>query len=88
MADPERAPDASPDAAGAADPGAPAKPPVEAPQRTPAFRRALLAKLSHLGYAVWAVKDSFRLDEEWNSIVNVRADAILEPLERVAPERV
>jgi hypothetical protein len=88
MADPERKPDASPDSAGEAESAAPAKPLVEAPQRTPAFRRALLAKLPQLGYAVWAVKDSFRLDEEWNSIVNVRADAILEPLERVAPDRV
>jgi hypothetical protein len=87
MADPERKPDASPDA-GEAEAVVPPKPPVEAPQRTPAFRRALLAKLPQLGYAVWAVKDSFRLDEEWNSIVNVQADAILEPLERVAPDRV
>jgi hypothetical protein len=87
MADPERKPD-EPAAAGAGQQNAPeAKSPVEAPQRTPAFRRALLAKLPQLGYAVWAVKDSFRLDEEWNSIVNVRADAILEPLERVAPDR-
>lgn len=89
MADsePKPKPDESPDA-GPAESGTPAKPPVPAPERTPAFRRALLAKLPQLGYAVWAVKDSFRLDDEWNSIVNVRADAILEPLERVAPERV
>lgn len=87
MADPERKPDDA-GTPGTPEAGANAKPPVEAPQRTPAFRRALLAKLPELGYAVWAVKDSFRLDEEWNSIVNVQADAILEPLERVASDRV
>lgn len=87
MADPERKPDDA-GTPGTPETGANAKPPVEAPQRTPAFRRALLAKLPELGYAVWAVKDSFRLDEEWNSIVNVQADAILEPLERVASDRV
>ncbi len=86
MADQER----KPDEGAAAVPGPPVaipKPTVEAPQRTPAFRQALLAKLPQLGYAVWAVKDSFRLDDEWNAIVNVKADAILEPLETVAPDR-
>lgn len=88
-------PDDRPDEAGETPAPAPAPPAaqpgpapaVEAPKRTAAFRKGLLAKLPQLGYSAWAVKDSFKLDDEWNAIVNVKADAVLEPLEPLAPTR-
>jgi hypothetical protein len=69
----------------AAAPDAP--PPADVPARTPAFRKGLLAKLSVLAYEATSVKDSFRLDDEWNALVNRKADAVLEPLDGLAPRR-
>jgi hypothetical protein len=72
---------------------APASPPQAPPapratvKRTPQFRQDLLKKLPQLAYTSWTVKDDFRIDEEWDAVVNLRADAILGPLETIAPER-
>ena len=56
-----------------------------APKCNSAFRKALLARLPMLGYTSWQVKDSFRFEDEWSDLVNVNADSVLGPLERVAP---
>ncbi len=75
----------SPAEAGAETTGA--EKPVEGVKRTQRFRLALLAKLPKLGYTSWTVKDNFNIDEQWSTVVNLRADALLGPLETVAPER-
>jgi hypothetical protein len=55
-------------------------------RRTKQLREKLLTKLPQLAHASWTIKDDFRIDEEWSSIVNLRADALLGPLESIAPE--
>jgi hypothetical protein len=66
--------------------GNPTEAPAAAPKLTSAFRRTLLERLPRLGYTAWTVKDSFSLDDEWQAITNAKADAVLEPLEAVAPK--
>jgi hypothetical protein len=68
------------------DAGGPAKP-VSAPKRTAKFRAGLLEKLCTLGYTGWSVKDNLKIDAEWGGVVNLKADAVLGPLEQFAPER-
>ena len=70
----------------------PTEPPDAAPgptagvKRTQQFRMELLKKLPRLTYTSWTVKDNFHIDEEWSTVVNLRADALLGPLEAVAPQ--
>ncbi|WP_163995574.1 hypothetical protein [Pyxidicoccus caerfyrddinensis] len=71
--------------------GAPAEAPAStAPQveRGPKLRRALLAKLPRLGYHA-NIADAVKVDSdaELRSLVELEADALLEPLQRVAPRR-
>ena len=61
-------------------------PPGEGVRRTKQLREELLAKLPQLAYSTWTVKDDFRLDEELSGVIKSGADALLGPLERVAPE--
>jgi hypothetical protein len=58
-----------------------------APKRNPRFFRSLIDKLPKLAAPTRSVKDNFRIDEEWSSLGNLRADAVLGPLEKIAPER-
>jgi hypothetical protein len=50
----------------------------------PEFRRALLKKLPPLPYAGFGVTEAIRLDtdEDLKSVVQLDADAFLQPLER------
>jgi hypothetical protein len=80
-------PEADPSQAQAPGPATPATPAGPVVKRTPQFRQELLKKLPRLAYTSWTVQDNFRVDEEWDAVVNLKADAILGPLETVAPER-
>jgi hypothetical protein len=64
----------------------PAAPPP-ARRRDPRFRAELIERLPKLGFASWSAKEDFKVDEEWAGIVSLRSDAVLGPLEPLAPER-
>jgi hypothetical protein len=51
------------------------------------FRARLLEKLPKLGFASWSANEDFKVDEEWSGIVSLGSDAVLGPLEPLAPER-
>jgi hypothetical protein len=55
-------------------------------RRDPRFRAKLIEKLPKLGYSSWSAKEDFKVDEEWSGIVSLRSDAVLEPLEPLAPK--
>jgi hypothetical protein len=56
-------------------------------RRDPKFRVELIERLPKLGFASWSAKESFKVDKEWAGIVSLHSDAILGPLEPLAPER-
>jgi hypothetical protein len=78
-------PDRADDATVGAPPPTPPPPPGR--RRDHRFRARLLEKLPLLGVADWSAKDDFRVDEEWSGIVSLGSDAILGPLEPLAPDR-
>jgi hypothetical protein len=78
---PESAPTAGVGPAGATVPLVPTR------RRDQNFRLELVKRLPRLAASSWSVKENFKIDEEWGSVANLRADAVLEALERVAPER-
>ncbi len=53
----------------------------------PKFRVGLIERLPKLGFASWSAKEDFKVDKEWAGIVSLRSDAVLGPLEPLAPER-
>ena len=59
--------------------------PPPARRRDPRFRAALIERLPKLGFASWSAKEDFKADEEWAGIVSLRSDAVLGPLENLAP---
>jgi hypothetical protein len=62
------------------------RPPVAPVRRRDAkFRAELLKKLPQLPYASWSAKDEFAAGRDWEGIVSLRSDAILQPLEPLAP---
>ena len=73
-------------AADTPDGAAPAAPPP-ARRRDPRFRVGLIERLPKLGFASWSAKEDFKVDQEWAGIVSLRSDAVLGPLEPLAPER-
>ena len=83
---PEEKEPAAPAAAGT-EPAVPEAPPSAIPRRTQSFRRELIKKLPQLSHAGFSVKENFKIDEEWAAVVNLRADPLLEALEKIAPER-
>jgi hypothetical protein len=54
-------------------------------RRDPRFRASLLERLPKLGFASWSAKEDFKADEEWAGIISLRSDAVLGPLENLAP---
>jgi hypothetical protein len=69
------------------DPAAEASPspPPPARRRDPGFRVELIKRLPRLAFTSWSAKEDFKVDREWGGIVSLRSDAVLEPLESVAP---
>jgi hypothetical protein len=61
--------------------------PPRSRRRDPRFRTLLIEKLPKLGFASWSAKEDFKADEEWAGIVSLRSDAVLGPLEKLAPGR-
>jgi len=61
--------------------------PPPARRRDPRFRAGLIERLPKLGFASWSAKEDFKADEEWAGIVSLRSDAVLGPLENLAPGR-
>jgi hypothetical protein len=60
--------------------------PVADRGRGPRFRVGLLQKLPKLGFSSWSAREDFKVDEEWAGIVSLSSDAVLGPLEPLAPE--
>ena len=56
-------------------------------RRDPRFRVGLLEKLPRLEFTSWSAKTDFPVDEEWAGLVSLRSDAVLGPLEPLAPAR-
>ncbi len=56
-------------------------------KRDAGSRIRLIEKLPKLGFASWSAKEDFKADEEWAGIVSLRSDAVLSPLESLAPSR-
>lgn len=75
------------DAPGAADGDAAESRPsiAEGPTKTRnlKFRRELLTRLPGLHYASWKIGDQFSVDDDLNDIVDLGADAVLQPLEKL-----
>jgi hypothetical protein len=61
--------------------------PVRERKRDAGSRIRLIEKLPKLGFASWSAKEDFKADEEWAGIVSLRSDAVLSPLESLAPSR-
>ncbi len=61
--------------------------PVPKRKRDAGSRIRLIEKLPKLGFASWSAKEDFKADEEWAGIVSLRSDAVLAPLESLAPPR-
>ncbi len=57
------------------------------PRRTAKFRAGLVERLPKLSYSAWSVKDDLKIDAEWGTVINLKADSILGPLEPFAPGR-
>lgn len=47
------------------------------------FRRELLTRLPKLHYASWKVGDQFSVDDDLDDVVDLGADAVLKPLEKL-----
>ncbi len=54
-------------------------------RRDPRFRISLLEKLPALEFTSWSAQGEFEADEEWTGIDSHRSDAVLSPLEPLAP---
>jgi hypothetical protein len=67
--------------------GSAAVAPTPSRRRDPKFRVGLIERLPKLGFASWSAKEGFKVDKEWSGIVSLQSDAILGPLEPLAPER-
>jgi hypothetical protein len=63
------------------------QPPPPARRRDPRFRLELIERLPKLGFESWSAKEDFKIDEQWAGIVSLHSDAILGPLEPLAPDR-
>jgi hypothetical protein len=61
------------------------EPPSRGRGRDQKFRARLLEKLPKLGFASWSPNEDFKVDEEWSGIVSLGSDAVLGPLEPLAP---
>jgi hypothetical protein len=61
------------------------QPPPPARRRDPGFRVELIKRLPRLAFTSWSAREDFKVDWEWGGIVSLGSDAILEPLESVAP---
>jgi hypothetical protein len=61
--------------------------PPPARRRDPRFRTGLLERLPSLGFTSWSAKEDFKADDDWAGIVSLRSDAVLGPLEPLAPRR-
>jgi hypothetical protein len=73
----------TPEATGGAPPGSGQR----SRRRDPRFRIGLLDKLPRLEFTSWSAKTDFPVDEEWTGIVSLCSDAVLGPLEPLAPAR-
>jgi hypothetical protein len=56
-------------------------------RRSRAFGRALLSKLPKLAVSRWDVTDTLDVYQDMQGIVDLDADAFLQPLERLAEDR-
>ena len=51
--------------------------------RNQKFRRELLTRLPKLHYSTWQVGDQFSVDDDLDDVVDLSADAVLKPLEKL-----